>query len=222
MIGVAVLAVLLLPAVSVNAFAPTEIDPEPEFVLGVGVKTTEYTVDDVVVSVESVPPETVMSPTTKSVDGSDSVNVIVSVWPTLRLPAPARASDTVGDVGSMVTESPLDVVVTPESVERAVTEKVPAVRTLVVQDQAPVVESAVHGLPVAIAPTKSCTEDPPVAVPEKVGVVSLVRSSVVEVPPSLAAARSGVDGVVIVYETVTTPAEVFVVVDVVLVAVGMT
>jgi hypothetical protein len=45
---------------------------------------------------ESVPPVTVMSPTAKSVAASDSVNVMVSVWPDLIVPDPVRVSDTVG------------------------------------------------------------------------------------------------------------------------------
>ena len=101
-IDVAVLAVLLLPAASVNAPAPTEMDPEPEFVLVVGVKTTEYTVDDVVVSGDSVPPEKVISPTTKVVEASDNVKVIVSVWPIFKAPEPVRTSDTVGTFVSIV------------------------------------------------------------------------------------------------------------------------
>ena len=45
---------------------------------------------------ESVPPDTVMSPTAKSVAASESVNVMVSVWPDLSVPEPDSASDTVG------------------------------------------------------------------------------------------------------------------------------
>jgi hypothetical protein len=45
----------------------------------VGVNTTEYTVDDVVVSVPMVPPATVMSSAPNVDDASDSVKVIVSV-----------------------------------------------------------------------------------------------------------------------------------------------
>ena len=52
------------------------------------------------VNEESVPPDTVMSPTAKSVAASDSVNVMVSVWPDLSVPDPVRASDTVGEVVS--------------------------------------------------------------------------------------------------------------------------
>ena len=47
------------------------------------------------VNEESVPPDTVMSPTAKSVAASDNVNVIVSVWPDLSIPEPVRVSDTV-------------------------------------------------------------------------------------------------------------------------------
>jgi hypothetical protein len=76
------------------------MDPEPVAVSAVGVNTTEYTVDDVAVNDESVPPETVMSPTAKSVAASDNVKVIVSVWPDLSVPEPVRTSDTVGEVVS--------------------------------------------------------------------------------------------------------------------------
>jgi hypothetical protein len=75
----ALLAVLLLPAASVNRVPATEMEPVPEFVLAVGVNTTEYTVDDVVVSALIVPPEKVMSSAAKVDDASDSVKVIVSV-----------------------------------------------------------------------------------------------------------------------------------------------
>ena len=64
---------------------------------------------------ESVPPVTVMSPTAKSVAASDSVNVMVSVWPDLSVPEPVRASETVGEVVSIVTVKPEEVEVTVES-----------------------------------------------------------------------------------------------------------
>jgi hypothetical protein len=98
--AVAELAVFEFPAASVNVAPATEMDPEPVAVSAVGVNTTEYTVDDVAVNDESVPPETVMSPTAKSVAASDNVKVIVSVWPDLSVPDPVRASDTVGEVVS--------------------------------------------------------------------------------------------------------------------------
>ena len=85
-----------LPAASVNVAPATDIDPAPVAVSAVGVNTTEYTVDDVAVNEESVPPATVMSPTAKSVAASDSVNVMVSVWLARSVPDPVRASDTVG------------------------------------------------------------------------------------------------------------------------------
>jgi hypothetical protein len=90
------LAVLLLPAVSVNVVPAIEMEPVPEFVFVVGVNTTEYTVDDVVVSVPIFPPVTVMSSTAKLDDASDSVNVMVSVWPDVRVPDPARVMVAVG------------------------------------------------------------------------------------------------------------------------------
>ena len=78
-IDMVLLAVLLLPAVSVNREVTTERVPVPEFVLAVGVKTAEYSVDDVVVNVPILPPVTVMSSAAKLDDASDSVKVIVSV-----------------------------------------------------------------------------------------------------------------------------------------------
>jgi hypothetical protein len=79
MVVVLLLAVLLLPAVSVNREVTTERVPVPEFVLADGVNTAEYTVDDVVVRVPMLPPVTVMSSAAKLDDASDSVKVIVSV-----------------------------------------------------------------------------------------------------------------------------------------------
>ena len=96
MMAVAELAVFEFPAASVNVAPATEMDPEPVAVSAVGVNTTEYTVDDVAVNDDSVPPDTVMSPTAKSVAASDSVNVMVSVWPDLSVPEPVRVKVTVG------------------------------------------------------------------------------------------------------------------------------
>jgi hypothetical protein len=93
-------AVLLLAAASVKVAPETEMLPVPEFVFVVGVKTTEYTVEDVVVSVPMLPPVTVMSPTAKLDDASDSVKVMVSVWPDLSVPDPARVMATVGTTPS--------------------------------------------------------------------------------------------------------------------------
>ena len=97
------LAELLLPAVSVNREETTERVPVPEFVLVVGVNTAEYAVDDVVVRVPILPPVTVMSSAAKLDDASDSVKVIVSVWPTVSNPEPARVRVTVGAVVSIST-----------------------------------------------------------------------------------------------------------------------
>ena len=52
---------------------------------------------------ESVPPETVTSPTAKLLEDSDNVNVIVSVWPLPSVPDPERVIVTVGAVVSIVT-----------------------------------------------------------------------------------------------------------------------
>ena len=93
-------AVLSLPVASVNVAPTTEIEPVPELMFAVGVNTTEYTVDDVVVSVPIEPPATVISPTAKLLDASESVNVMVSVWPDFSDPEPARVMVTVGTTPS--------------------------------------------------------------------------------------------------------------------------
>jgi hypothetical protein len=72
------------------------MDPDPDCVSAVGVNTAEYTVDDVVVRVPMLPPETVMSSAVKVEVASESVNVMVEVWVELSVPEPDRASDTVG------------------------------------------------------------------------------------------------------------------------------
>ena len=89
-------AVLLLPIESVKVAPATEMVPIPELVFAVGVNTRLYSVEEVEVSAPIVPPVTVMSPTTKSVAASDSVNVMVSVWPERSVPVSVRASVTVG------------------------------------------------------------------------------------------------------------------------------
>ena len=99
----ALLAVLLFPAVSVNLDKATEIDPVPDWVLAVGVNTTEYTVEDVVVSALIVPPEKVMSSAAKVDDASNSVKVIVSVCPAVSVPVPDRVTAIVGEVVSILT-----------------------------------------------------------------------------------------------------------------------
>jgi hypothetical protein len=71
--------VFVFPAASVNAPLATEIDPEPLCVFAVGVNTTEYTVEEVAVTEESVPPVTETSPVAKFEDASDSVMVNVEV-----------------------------------------------------------------------------------------------------------------------------------------------
>ena len=88
------LAVLPLFAASVNIAAPTEIlDVVDELVAGINV--AEYDVPDPLNALND-PLETVMSPTTKLPDDSDSVNVSVSVCPAFIVPAPARVMVTVG------------------------------------------------------------------------------------------------------------------------------
>ena len=75
------LAVLLFPAVSVNLSTATDIEPEPLCVFAVGVNTTVYDVPETAVNDDRVPPLKVMSLSTKFVEVSDRVNVIVEVWP---------------------------------------------------------------------------------------------------------------------------------------------
>ena len=89
-------AVLLLPTASVKVAPATEMVPIPELVFAVGVNTTLYSVEDVEVSAPIVPPVKLMSPTAKVDDASDSVKAMVSVWPDLRDPEPARAMVTMG------------------------------------------------------------------------------------------------------------------------------
>lgn len=68
--------------------------------------------EEVVVNVPMVPPETEMSATAKLLDASESVKVIVSVCPDFSVPEPARARDTVGTVVSIsMTSAALDVCV---------------------------------------------------------------------------------------------------------------
>ena len=92
------LASFPLPTESVNTPAPTEIDAVPdESAVGVNVAVYE---DPEPLKPDNDPPETVISPTTKSVADSDRVNVNKSVPPTIKEPVPLRAIDTVGDVVS--------------------------------------------------------------------------------------------------------------------------
>ena len=101
---------LPLPVASVNRAVATEMEPAPDWVLAVGVNTTEYTVDDVVVSAPMLPPETVMSAAVKVLDASDSVKVMVSVWPDRSDVDPARVMATVGSRVSKGIDRVLDAV----------------------------------------------------------------------------------------------------------------
>ena len=119
---------LPLPVASVNRAAATEIEPVPDCVLAVGVNTTEYTVEDVVVSALMVPPEKVMSAAVKVLDASESVKVMVSVWPDRSVVDPARVMATVGSRVSKGIDRVLDAVLSlpAESVNlAAATERVP-------------------------------------------------------------------------------------------------
>ena len=119
---------LPLPVASVNLAAATEIEPVPDCVLVVGVNTTEYTVEDVVVSALMVPPEKVMSAAVKVLDASESVKVMVSVWPDRSVVDPARVMATVGSRVSKGIDKVFDAVLSlpAESVNlAAATERVP-------------------------------------------------------------------------------------------------
>ena len=83
---------------SVNIPAPTEIDAVPAEP-AVGVKVAVYVVPEPL-NPDKAPPDTVTSPTTKSVEVSDNVNVSVSVCPMPNEPDPPRVTATVGGVVS--------------------------------------------------------------------------------------------------------------------------
>ena len=100
-IVVAELAVLLFPAASVNPPLATDTEPEPLCVFAVGVNTTVYDVPETAVKDDNVPPLNVTSPTTKSVEASDNVNVNVDVSPDFNEAEPA-AIETVGACVSYV------------------------------------------------------------------------------------------------------------------------
>lgn len=210
MIEVVELAVLLLPPVSVNAPRATDTEPDPLCVFAVGVNTTVYTVEEVPVNDDSVPPLTVMSPTTKFVDASDKVIVSVDVWPDFNVDELAVIELTDGAVVSIVTVRPVaEVDVTVESLRTvddcAVTTLSPAVSTPVSHDHAPVVEFAVQVLPEATPSTYSWTVAPTGAEPVNVNVVADVMLSVDEVPKSSVASRSGVETSGTAYRSTTTP-----------------
>ena len=81
----------------------------------------------------------------------------------------------------------------PPSVAVAVTACDPPRALLLVADQVP--SPAATALAITVAPALTMTVLPASAVPLKVGVASLVRSSVSKDPVSLAASRSSVGGV---------------------------
>jgi hypothetical protein len=94
-----VLAVFAFVAASVNTPAPTEIDAVPD-APDVGVNVAVYVVPEPL-NPDNVPPETVISPTRKSVEASDNVKVRTSVLLTPKEPDAARVIDTVGGVVSV-------------------------------------------------------------------------------------------------------------------------
>ena len=89
------LASFPLPTESVNTPAPTEIDAVPdESAVGVNVAVYE---EPEPLKPDNDPPETITSPTTKSVADSDSVNDNKSVPPPPNGPVPLREIEIVGD-----------------------------------------------------------------------------------------------------------------------------
>jgi hypothetical protein len=94
-----VLAVFPFAAASVNTPAPTEIDAVPD-ALDIGVNVTVYVVPEPL-NPDNVPPETVMSPTRKSVEASDNIKVNTSVLLTPNEPDAVRVIETVGGVVSV-------------------------------------------------------------------------------------------------------------------------
>ena len=72
---------MLFPAASVNTPLATDTEPVPLCVFAVGVNTTVYDVPETAVNDDNVPPLNVTSPTTRSVEASDKVNVNVDVSP---------------------------------------------------------------------------------------------------------------------------------------------
>ena len=94
------LGLLPFPAASVNEEPATEISAVVDCVFAVGVKRTVYSVDDVDVNEESVPPVTEISLTAKLDDASPSLKVRVSVSPIFNVPEPTRPMMTFGGVPS--------------------------------------------------------------------------------------------------------------------------
>jgi hypothetical protein len=98
------LAVLVLPAVSEKTPLATETEPEPLWEFAVGVNTTVYTVEEVDVTDERVPPVTETSPAAKFEDASDSVIVNVEVCPDFNVEVPATIETTDGACVSYVID----------------------------------------------------------------------------------------------------------------------
>ena len=101
--------------------------------------------------------------------------------------------EVTGAAVSMVTGRGVEAteVLPAASLAVAVMERTPSLRAELVMDQLPAVAVVV---PMEVTPSNSSTVESASAVPLKVGVVSLVMSSVLEAPESLAGSRSGVDG----------------------------
>ena len=97
----AALAVLLLPAASVNLLAVTEMVVVPEPDAG-GVHVAVYVAPDPVNPL-SVPPVTLTSPTAKLLEDSERVKVMVMSCPPPTVPEPGRVTVTEGASESTVT-----------------------------------------------------------------------------------------------------------------------
>src|SRR5437588_500300 len=111
----------------------------------------------------------------------------------LSLAAIRSGTETAGPVVSMVMLSPAeaDETLPATSVALAVMLCVPSVRVLLASDALPLPAAA---LPTTIAPSKRVTVKPDVAATVNVGVVLLVMLSVLELPLSLVAVKSGAPG----------------------------
>jgi hypothetical protein len=94
---------------SVNEPTAIEIVEIPEEFAG-GVKVAVYTVEEVALQPVKAPVETATSPEVKSVDGSESVKVMVEVCPSSNIPTPDLVIATVGEIVSNAMASDVNAV----------------------------------------------------------------------------------------------------------------
>src|SRR6202171_5055537 len=165
-------------------------------VVGVNVAVRTRPLPEIAPSVPPLTPTSPVLPSHAKVEPGSSlkVNVIVAVSPIFNCDT-SLVIETVGAVISIPTARPEDDGPTLPAASVAVAEIVwlPSLSPVLVIDQGPPLATA---LPSTVAPSVSysVTVDPDSAVPLKVGVVTLVRLSVDDVPPSEPTDRSGVDG----------------------------